>query len=37
MNIHIICSNSGVSYYTINNTLYIPTLNGIIIYPGGEE
>lgn len=34
MNIHIVCSNSGVNYYTINNTLYIPTLN---IYPGGKE
>ena len=37
MNIHIVYSNSGLNYYTINNTLYIPTLTGWIIYPGGKE
>ena len=37
MNIHIVCNNNTVSYYTTNSTLYIPIPNGIIIYPGGKE
>ena len=36
MNIHIVYSKSRLNYYIINNTLYVPTLSGWVIYPKGE-